>query len=285
MKSRQAMIGECILGTATTRVGNLIHRSLPARAWRMLRIAALFLLFALFTAAVTAFASVRRREGFMRWWAGAVLRALGVRLMYARSPSFGAGPALLVANHVSSIDPILISAIGPSCFVAKAELGSGAWLRWLLKEAGTIFIDRRRRDDVLRALAAMHEAFDAGERVALFPEATICAAAAPRPFNSALLQPGSEGVPLYFVALRLTHADGTPCTETDFPRGRGFAAAFWRLARAPALVASVEVVGPVDFSGVNRKRIARSARHAIHCALSAQRIAPARRHRAQYPAG
>lgn len=265
--------------------GGCAHRPLPApaRAWRMLHVAALFLLFALFTAAVTAFVSVRRRERFIRWWAGAVLRAFGVRLMWGRSPALGAGPALLVANHVSSIDSILICAIQPACFVAKSELGKGAWLRWVLAEAGTIFIDRRKRDDILRALAAMHEAFDAGERVALFPEATISATAEPRPFNSALLEPGSDGVPLYFVALSLTRADGTPCPEADFPRERGFAAGFWRLAGVPALVASVEVVGPVDFSGVNRKRIARSAHDAIHCALSGRAIAPAQRKPALYP--
>jgi hypothetical protein len=38
------------------------------------------------------------------------------------------------------------------------------------------------------------------------------------------------------------------------------------------LVARVEVVGPVDFSGVNRKRIARCAYNAINCALSGDAI-------------
>jgi len=267
--------------------GACAYRPLPAlaRAWRMLNIAALFLLFAVVTAAVTAFASVRRRERFTRWWAGRVLRALGVRLACGWSPVVGAEPALLVANHVSSIDSILICAIQPACFVAKSELGNSAWLRWLLAEAGTIFIDRGKRDDVLRALAAMHEAFDAGERVALFPEATIRATAELRPFNSALLEPGSDGVPLYFLALSLTHDDGTPCPEADFPTGRSFAAGFWRLAGVPALVARAEVVGPVDFSGVNRKRIARCAHDAIQCALSGRAITPAQRKPALYSIG
>jgi 1-acyl-sn-glycerol-3-phosphate acyltransferase len=203
--------------------------------------------------------------------------------MCGRSPALGAGPALLVANHVSSIDSILICAIQPACFVAKSELGKGAWLRWVLAEAGTIFIDRRKRDDILRALAAMHEAFDGGERVALFPEATVCATTEPRPFNSALLEPGSDGVPLYFVALSLTRADGTPCPEADFPRECSFAAGFWRLAGVPALVARVQVVGPVDFSSVSRKRIARSAHDTIHRALSGRAIAPAQRKPALYP--
>ena len=273
------------LASGARRGGGFAQRPLPvpARVWRMLNIGALFLLFALFTAAVTGFASVRRRERFTRWWAGMVLRALGIRLICGQSPGFGAGPALLVANHVSSIDPILICAIQPACFVAKSELGSSASLRWLLAEAGTIFIDRRKRDDVLHVLTAMHEAFDAGERVALFPGATICAAAEPHPFNSALLEPGSDGVPLYFVALSLMRADGAPCPEGDFPRERSFTAGFWRLAGVPALVARVEVVGPLDFSGVSRKRIARSAHDVIHCALSICAIAPAQRKPALYP--
>jgi 1-acyl-sn-glycerol-3-phosphate acyltransferase len=275
MRSREVTSGDAI----SVRAGESGRYRLPwpARAWRMLNIAALFLLFALFTAAVTTFASVRRRERFVRWWAGAVLRAFGICQMCVRGPRFGAGPALIVANHISSIDPILICAAQPACFVAKSELGARASLRWLLAEAGTIFIDRGKRDDVPRALAAMHEAFDAGERVGLFPEATIGATAELRPFNSALLEPGSDGVPLYFVALSLTRADGTPCPEADFPRGEGFAAGFWRLAGVPALVARVKVVGPFDFSGVSRKRIARCARDAIRCALSGSASVPRER--------
>lgn len=282
MRSSKDAIGERILGTATVQASECIDSSRPiaARIWRILRISALFLLFALFTSALTAFASMRRRECFTRWWAGSVLRALGVRLMCRGSPAFGPGPALLVANHVSSIDPILICAIRPACFVAKSELGNRVWLRWLLARAGTIFIDRGKRGDVLRALVAMHEAFYSGQRVALFPEAAICATAQPRAFNSALLEPVSEGVPLYIVALDLTRADGTPCPEADFPGERSFAATFWRLAGVPALIARVEVIGPVDFSGVNRKRIARCAHDAIHHALSGRVIAPA-----QYPIG
>jgi 1-acyl-sn-glycerol-3-phosphate acyltransferase len=245
--------------------------------WRMFRAVVLFMLFAVFTAAVTPFASVRRRERFVRWWAGAALRAFGIGLIHARGPRFGAGPALIVANHVSSIDPILICAVRPACFVAKSELAASAWLRWLLTEAGTIFINRGKRDDVLCALAAMHEAFDAGERVGLFPEATICATAGLRSFHSALLEPASDGVPLYLVALSLTHHDGTPCPEADFPRGRNFASCFWRLAGVPALVARIEIVGPVDCSGVNRKRIARCARNAIHRTLSGRTLPPIRR--------
>ncbi|MGQ0577746.1 MAG: lysophospholipid acyltransferase family protein [Betaproteobacteria bacterium] len=286
MRIPDATIGESILGAASIPAGEGTYHLLPvpARIWRMLRIAMLLLLFALFTAGVTAFAAVRRRERFIRWWAGMVLRALGVRLICDRSPVIEAGPALLVANHVSSIDSILICAVQPACFVAKSELGNSAWLRWLLAEAGTIFVDRGKRDDVLRTLAAMHEALDAGERVALFPEATISPNSETRPFNSALLEPACDGVPVYFFALSLTRADGTPCLEADFPLGQSFLASFWRLTAAPGMVARIVVLGPFDFSGANRKRIANFAHDTIHSVLSGSAAAPVLRKPAPYAA-
>jgi hypothetical protein len=93
-------------------------------------------------------------------------------------------------------------------------------------------------------------------------------------FNSALLEPGSDGVPFYLVALSLTRADGTPCLEADFPLGQSFLASFWQLTAASGMVARTVILGPFDFSGVNRKRIAHFAHDTIHCVLSGSASAP-----------
>ncbi|MGH8630972.1 MAG: lysophospholipid acyltransferase family protein [Burkholderiales bacterium] len=233
----------------------------------MLRIALWLAAFAGFTLALAPLSPAGLRRRFLRRWAAGALRTLGIRLSCASAPSPAAGPALLVANHVSSIDPLLLGAIVPACFVAKSQLAAAAWLRRPLAAAGTIFIDRDRREAVLHALAQMYEALDSDETVALFPEATVSPVHGLHRFNSALLEPGSEGVPVYLVALSLVRGDGAPCPEADFLPGRSFAWGFWRLSAIPELVARAVVLGPFDFSGVPRKRIALIAHEAIDRAL------------------
>jgi 1-acyl-sn-glycerol-3-phosphate acyltransferase len=221
---------------------------------------------------------VRLRGLFLRRWARQMLRVLGIRLVCSGVGFRLRGPALLIANHVSSIDPLLVGAIAPACFVAKSQLAAPVWLRWPLAAAGTIFIDRGRRKGVLHALAQMYEAFDAGETVALFPEATVSADPGPRRFNPALLEPASKGMPTYVIALSLTRADGMPCPEADFSPGQGFAASFWRLSAVPETIARAVVLGPFDFAGVPRKRIAAIAHEAVRRALlPAQICEPPRR--------
>jgi 1-acyl-sn-glycerol-3-phosphate acyltransferase len=210
-----------------------------------------------------------KRERFRTVWTKAVLRALGVELVCEHPVLPRAGPALLVANHVSSIDALLISALRPARFVAKSQLATNAWLRRPLAALGTIFVDRGRRGAVLHVLTRMHEAFEANEAVGLFPEATVTGERTLRSFNSALLEPASHGVPLYLIGLRLTRADGLGCPEADFTPGQSFAASFWRLSAVSAMVARTAVLGPFDFSGLPRKRIASIAHRRIRELLSA----------------
>jgi 1-acyl-sn-glycerol-3-phosphate acyltransferase len=229
----------------------------------------LFLALALFAHMLGPRIGRRKREGFLAVWTKAALRALNVQLVCERKALPRAGAALLAANHVSSIDALLIGALYPARFVAKSQLASKAWLRRPLAALGTIFVDRSRRKAVLDVLARMREAFEANEAVALFPEATVTGECDMRRFNSALLEPASQGVPLYLIALRLNRADGLSCPEADFSPGQGFAASFWRLSAVPAMVARTAVLGPFDFSGLPRKRIASIAHRRIRELLSA----------------
>ena len=83
------------------------------------------------------------------------------------------GPAIIVANHISGLDPfILIAACRrPLRFLIAREQYERFGLRWLFKAAGCIPVDREGRPD--RALRAAYEALDSGEVVALFPHGGI----------------------------------------------------------------------------------------------------------------
>lgn len=83
------------------------------------------------------------------------------------------GPAVVVANHISGLDPLLLIATvqRPLRFLIAREEYERFGLTWLFKRAGCIPVDRDRRPE--RALRQAMEALARGEVVALFPHGGI----------------------------------------------------------------------------------------------------------------
>lgn len=86
-------------------------------------------------------------------------------------PSEGAG--LLVANHVSGLDPLLMIAAcrRPVRFMIAVEQYNRFGMRWFFKAIGCIPVDRDKRPE--RAFRAALRALASGEVVALFPQGAI----------------------------------------------------------------------------------------------------------------
>ena len=83
------------------------------------------------------------------------------------------GPALVVANHVSGLDPLLILAAchRPVHFIIAREEYERFGLTWLFRLGECIPVDRSSRDD--SAFRAALDALAAGKVVALFPSGRI----------------------------------------------------------------------------------------------------------------
>ncbi|HID48601.1 MAG TPA: 1-acyl-sn-glycerol-3-phosphate acyltransferase [Chromatiales bacterium] len=83
------------------------------------------------------------------------------------------GPALVVANHVSGLDPLMLAAAcrRPLHFIIATEEYHRFGLRWLFRLAECIPVDRASRDDSAfrAALQALHD----GKVVGLFPGGRI----------------------------------------------------------------------------------------------------------------
>jgi len=95
------------------------------------------------------------------------------RLRAAHLPLPKHGPALVVANHVSGLDPLLLIAASerPLRFIIAREQYERFGLHWLLRAVGCIPLDRAASPH--RALAAARRALLHGEVVALFPHGRI----------------------------------------------------------------------------------------------------------------
>jgi 1-acyl-sn-glycerol-3-phosphate acyltransferase len=95
------------------------------------------------------------------------------RLRHGRVPLPARGPALVVANHVSGLDPLLMIAAcrRPLRFIIAREQYERRWLKPLFRAIGCIPVERLANSRP--ALRAARQALEAGEVVALFPYGRI----------------------------------------------------------------------------------------------------------------
>jgi len=83
------------------------------------------------------------------------------------------GPAILVSNHISSLDPVMIQSACPRLirWMMAAEYYNQKSLRWLLDSVGTIPVERSGRD--MAATRAALRALEMGYVVGVFAEGRI----------------------------------------------------------------------------------------------------------------
>jgi 1-acyl-sn-glycerol-3-phosphate acyltransferase len=112
------------------------------------------------------------------------LLGVRIRVIGKRSPDF---PLLILANHASWLDIVVITALTPAVFVAKKEVAGWPIFGWLAKLQRTVFIDRERRHRTGAATQEIAERLIGGDAVVLFAEGTSSDGNRILPFRSALI--------------------------------------------------------------------------------------------------
>ncbi len=151
--------------------------------------------------------------------AGRFLRIVGVLIAKAFPPWRltvegrwpGRGPYVVVANHQSMLDILLISHIPKEMkWVAKEELFKIPWIGWMLRMTGDIAVRRGDPESGGEALAKAKAYLARGMSVVLFPEGTRSTKGTMLPFTSGAFRLAIEaGVPVLPIAVSGT-ARGMP---------------------------------------------------------------------------
>ena len=210
------------------------------------------------------------RHARIGWWSAALVRHLGLSL-HVRGTAPRPGATLVVANHVSFLDIAAIHAAIPQArFVSKADVLAWPLLGWLIRNAGTLFIERERKRDALRVVHAMAESLQRGETVAVFPEGTTGAGDVPLPFHANLLQAAiATATPVQPVVLRYATPGEHVATAAQFLGETTLLQAVWRMASARGLAVHVEILPPVATAHADRRALAEHLRQ-----LVAERLVP-----------
>ncbi|BEL11533.1 hypothetical protein Q0Z83_097240 [Actinoplanes sichuanensis] len=186
-----------------------------------------------------------------------ILAVLGVRLVWR-----GAEPrpgSLLVANHVSWLDVVALTAVRPMRMVAKHDVQAWPAIGGTAERAGTIFIDRTRPRALPQTVAEVAGALRAGRSVVVFPEGTTYCGTESGRFRSALFQAAIDaGAPVVPISV------GYDSTEAAFVGEDTLGESILRIARTRGLTVTLAAAPALrPDPGADRRALARAAQSSL----------------------
>ncbi len=181
-----------------------------------------------------------QQQAKVQQWARGMLGVLGITLEVRGEPG-AQGPLLLVSNHISWLD-ILVLHAGRYCrFVSKADVHHWPLVGRLATGAGTLYIERDSRRDAMRVVHHMAQALRAGDVLAVFPEGTTSDGVELLPFHGNLLQAAiAVDAPVQPVALSFIETGSRqPTLRPCYTGDDTLVGSMWRTLSGPGITAVV----------------------------------------------
>jgi len=215
------------------------------RAARLTR-AVLVLLSSVLVAPLLVVLPAKAREVLVRLVFRGVLHAFGACVEVhgeTMEPQDGHRGGLVVDNHVSWLDIVVINAVRPMRSVAKKEIASWPVVGALASRAGSVYLDRESLRALPDTVAELAGALRGGSLVNVCPEGTTWCGLGLGRFRPALFQAAIDGgVPVRPIALRYRVAGGGPTTWPAFIGDETLIDSVRRVATLRGLVIDVHVL-------------------------------------------
>ena len=205
-----------------------------------------------------------QREAEVQRWARGFLRVWRIELQVRGTPP-AQGPLLLVANHISWLDILVMHAAGYCRFVSKSDVKRWPMIGMMATGAGTLYIERDSRRDALRVVHHMRDALLRGEVVAVFPEGTTSNGITLLPFHANLIQAAiSAHAPALPVALQFIDGrNGAMSTAPMYIGDQTLLESVWRTLTTPGLRAVVSYGQAQSPEGRERREWAAELRRQV----------------------
>lgn len=204
------------------------------------------------------------RQVIFRAWAHSFVRVSNMKTRVVGTPP--APPFFLVCNHLSYTDVAALRAVTEGVFVAKGEIENWFLAGKIVRDMGTIFINRQNRRDIPRAGAEIVKRLEQGEGVIVFPEGTSTKGETILPFNSSFLEfAARKNLPVAYASITYT-------TPLDQPKAsesvswwdeKTFAQHLWYLFQVREFTAIINF-GDEPILNDKRKELARTLREKIN---------------------
>lgn len=208
---------------------------------------------------------IHARSRWLQRWARSVGRCLRLRSTY--SGAVVPRGTLLVSNHVSYLDILVIAAHQPVVFVSKAEVRHWPVLGWITARAGTLYLDRQRKTATGGAALTMRRLLEQGLVVVVFPEGTSSDGRQVLPFRSSLFAAAVEaGASVTPAALSYSLSIRSGDAEAAYWGDMTFGAHLWRLLGCDTIEATCRFGEPIHRAS-DRKVLALDAQTRVEALL------------------
>ncbi len=168
-----------------------------------------------------------RRKTFPHHYDRFLCKLFGINVTLIGTPVSDRG-VLLVANHTSYLDILVLGGATRASFVAKSEVNAWPFFGLMARLHESVFVDRARRSKVGESRDQLRERLLAGDALVLFPEGTSNDGNHVLPFKSALMgaaeaEIGTDAlgrvqyVPVQPVSVAYTGFQGMPMGRENRP--------------------------------------------------------------------
>ena len=211
-----------------------------------------------------------------------VCAMLAVRIHNEGEPPHGR-PVLILANHVSWLDILVLTATAPVIFVAKSEVAAWPLIGRVARARGTVFVERQRRRQTAAANAEIARFLGEGQSIVLFAEGTSSDGNRVLPFRSALVgalkdalqQAGVDaGIAVQPLSIAYTRVQGLPMGRYNRPLvawygERELVPHVNAFIRCGAVDVTLSWGEPVPYDGAHRKQVVATLEQAVRSMTAA----------------
>ena len=173
--------------------------------------------------------TLERRALWLQACARMILKSLGIGYeVEGQPPTCG----LVVSNHLSYLDVIIISAAMPCFFVAKMEIGGWPYFGKAARAGGTIFLNRSSQASAMSVAEQISErlSLPIPVPVLLFPEGTSTDGTQVLPFHTRLFDPATTaGAPITAAGIRYASEGGVEERELCWYGDDEFITHLWKV--------------------------------------------------------
>ena len=207
-----------------------------------------------------------RTDPLSRWFETS-LKILGIEVR-ASGERPSATAFLIVANHTSWLDILVLRSLFSTCFIAKEEIARWPVVGPMAREAGTIFIGRNSLSSFRETLSASRKSLHQKIPITVFPEGTTTKGDRLLPFKTGVFDLCTEtGSPALPVSIRYETPGGLQLTSVSYTGDEPFFRSFGRTLREPRVVVRVYLSPPVFPEGKTRRAMAEASREAVENGL------------------
>lgn len=175
-------------------------------------------------------------------------------------------PALIVSNHVSWLDIIALGQFVPGCFAAKSDIAGWPVIGYLSRQAGTIFIRRGDKKQILQTTEMMAWQLRQNGNILVFPEGTTTDGSEVLDFHASLFQPALlTKAGIQPAAIRYS---GEAKESAPFIGDDEFVSHLFKMLALETIEVSVDFLPVIDSESKTRSAVSNEARCLIMKSLA-----------------